>query len=100
MYLTDCEDYVWVQFYNPPCQYSPGNWAKLEDAWKQWTTSFKVCLLHLRHLEVAFFPAGPADLTSEVLPAIKNLAKYGGVMLRSKYFDDLTGLSSSNKNDV
>ena len=75
-------------------------WLKLEDAWKQWTTSFKDCLLHLRHLEVAFFPAGPADLTSEVLPAIKNLAKYGGVMLWSKYFDDLTGLSSSNKNDV
>nr|POF04408.1 acidic endochitinase se2 [Quercus suber] len=65
-----------------------------------WTTSFKDCLLHLRQLEVAFIPAGAADLTSEVLPAIKNLSKYGGVMLWLKCFDDLTGFSSSNKNDV
>ncbi|KAK7850033.1 acidic endochitinase [Quercus suber] len=100
LYLTGWENYVWVQFYNPPCQYSPGNLAKLEDAWKQWTTSFKDCLLHLRQLEVAFIPAGAADLTSEVLPAIKNLSKYGGVMLWLKCFDDLTGFSSSNKNDV
>ena len=36
----------------------------------------------------------------KVLPAIKNSAKYGGVTLWSKYYDDLTGFSSSNKNDV
>ncbi|KAK6285731.1 hypothetical protein POUND7_011910 [Theobroma cacao] len=41
-----------------------------------------------------------ADLTSKVLPAIKGSAKYGGVMLWSKYYDDQTGYSSAIKNDV
>ncbi|KAK9994634.1 hypothetical protein SO802_024337 [Lithocarpus litseifolius] len=62
--------------------------------------SFKDCLLHLKLLQVALIPAGAADLTSEVLPAIKNSAKYEGVTLWSKYYDDLTGFSSSNKDDV
>ncbi|MBA0743685.1 hypothetical protein Gogos_006346, partial [Gossypium gossypioides] len=37
------------------------------------------------------------DLTSKVLPAIKNSSKYGGVMLWSKYYDDQSGYSSSIK---
>ncbi|KAK8975951.1 hypothetical protein V6N11_025454 [Hibiscus sabdariffa] len=41
-----------------------------------------------------------ADLTSTVLPAIKGSAKYGGVMLWSKYYDDQTGYSSSIKSNV
>ncbi|CBI40448.3 unnamed protein product, partial [Vitis vinifera] len=41
-----------------------------------------------------------ADLTSTVLPAIKGSAKYGGVMLWSKYYDDQTGYSSSIKSHV
>ena len=40
------------------------------------------------------------DLTSKVLPAIKGSAKYGDVMLWSKYYDDQTGYSSSIKTDV
>ncbi|XVE50273.1 hypothetical protein DITRI_Ditri01bG0149000 [Diplodiscus trichospermus] len=41
-----------------------------------------------------------SDLTSQVLPAIKGSAKYGGVTLWSKYYDDQTGYSSAVKNDV
>ncbi|XVF22458.1 hypothetical protein REPUB_Repub12eG0174300 [Reevesia pubescens] len=55
-------------------------------------------------------PAAPAaagsgfipvvDLTSKVLPGIKDSDKYGGVMLWSKYYDDQTGYSSAIKTDV
>nr|POE48384.1 acidic endochitinase [Quercus suber] len=70
---TGLFDYVWVQFYNnPPCQYSSAG--------------------------SGFIPA--ADLTSKVLPAIKGSAKYGGVMLWSKYYDDQAGYSSSIKSSV
>ena len=90
---TGLFDYIWVQFYNnPPCQYSTGSISNLEDAWKQWTSDIPATKIFLG------LPAAPAaagsgftpvvDLTSQVLPAIKNSHKYGGVMLWSKYYDD------------
>ncbi|KAF2322125.1 hypothetical protein GH714_007046 [Hevea brasiliensis] len=95
-------DYVWVQFYNnPPCQYSSGSIANLEDAWRQWTSSIpaKKIFLGLPAAPAAagsgFIPA--TDLTSKVLPAIKGSAKYGGVMLWSKYYDDQTGYSRPSR---
>ncbi|KAI6707728.1 hypothetical protein NL676_010690 [Syzygium grande] len=45
-----------------------------------------------------FIPA--SDFTFKVLPAIKGSAKYGGVMLWSKYYDDQTGYSSSIKGSM
>ncbi|XP_041001916.1 hevamine-A-like [Juglans microcarpa x Juglans regia] len=101
---TGLFDYVWVQFYNnPPCQYSPGNTANLVNAWNQWTSipATKIFL----GLPAAPNAAGSgfipvADLTSKVLPAIKSSAKYGGVMLWSKYYDDQTKYSSSIKASV
>ncbi|KAF3972474.1 hypothetical protein CMV_004023 [Castanea mollissima] len=98
-------DYVWVQFYNnPPCQYSTGSISNLEDAWKQWTSDIRATKIFLG------LPAAPAaagsgfilvvDLTSQVLPAIKNSHKYGGVMLWSKYYDDQSGYSSAIKSHV
>ncbi|XP_021280019.1 hevamine-A-like [Herrania umbratica] len=102
---TGLFDYVWVQFYNnPPCQYSSGNIGNLQDAWKQWSTDIPATKI-LLGLPAAPAAAGSgfipvADLTSKVLPAIKGSAKYGGVMLWSKYYDDQTGYSSSIKNDV
>ncbi|GLT59001.1 hypothetical protein SLA2020_318500 [Shorea laevis] len=45
-----------------------------------------------------FIPA--SDLTSQVLPALKDSPKYGGVMLWSKYYDDQSGYSSSIKSHV
>ncbi|KAG8492420.1 hypothetical protein CXB51_009686 [Gossypium anomalum] len=102
---TGLFDYVWVQFYNnPQCQYTDGDITNLEQAWKQWTTDVPAAKIFLG------LPASPeaagngfipvSDLTSQVLPAIKGSAKYGGVMLWSKYYDDQTGYSSAIKNDV
>ncbi|EOX95833.1 Hevamine-A precursor [Theobroma cacao] len=99
---TGLFDYVWVQFYNnPPCQYTSGDIASLEDAWKQWTSDIpanKIFLGLPASPEAAgsgFIPVN--DLTSKVLPAIKSSSKYGGVMLWSKYYDDQSGYSSSIK---
>ena len=99
---TGLFDYVWVRFYNnPPCQYSSGNLVKY---WNQWTTSIPATNFFLglpaspNAAGSGFTPA--ADLTSKVLPAIKRSAKYGGVMLWSKYYDDKTGYSSSIKSSV
>ncbi|OAY81613.1 Acidic endochitinase [Ananas comosus] len=101
---TGLFDYVWVQFYNnPPCQYNQGNTANFMSVWKQWL-SILVRKIFLG-LPVApqaagsgFVPAG--DLTSQVLPIIKKSGKYGGIMLWSKYYDDLTGYSSAVKSHV
>ncbi|WRX10543.1 Glycoside hydrolase family 18 [Theobroma cacao] len=102
---TGLFDYVWVQFYNnPPCQYTSGDIASLEDAWKQWTSDIpanKIFLGLPASPEAAgsgFIPVN--DLTSKVLPAIKSSSKYGGVMLWSKYYDDQSGYSSSIKSHV
>ncbi|TYH95688.1 hypothetical protein ES332_A12G123600v1 [Gossypium tomentosum] len=98
-------DYVWVQFYNnPPCQYSSADIANLEDAWKQWTSDIPATNIFLG-LPAAPDAAGSGfipvnDLTSKVLPAIKNSSKYGGVMLWSKYYDDQSGYSSPIKSHV
>ncbi|KAK8504157.1 hypothetical protein V6N13_132018 [Hibiscus sabdariffa] len=102
---TGLFDFVWVQFYNnPPCQYTSGSVGNLEDAWKQWTADIPATKIFLG-LPAAPTAAGSgfipvADLTSTVLPAIKGSAKYGGVMLWSKYYDDQTGYSSSIKSNV
>ncbi|KAF6135770.1 hypothetical protein GIB67_028626 [Kingdonia uniflora] len=94
-----------VQFYNnPPCQYSQTALSNLEDAWKQWTSSISATKILLRlptppqATGSRFIPT--SDLSSSVLPAIKGSSKYGGVMLWSKYYDDLDGYSSSIKSHV
>ncbi|OEL27047.1 Acidic endochitinase [Dichanthelium oligosanthes] len=45
-----------------------------------------------------FIPVG--SLKSQVLPAMKNSTKYGGVMLWSKFYDEQDGYSSAIKNSV
>ncbi|XP_058106589.1 acidic endochitinase-like [Magnolia sinica] len=102
---TGLFDYVWVQFYNnPPCQYTSGEVGNLDDAWKQWTSSIKATKIFLglpaapEAAGSGFIPTG--DLTSKVLPLLKDSSKYGGVMLWSKYYDDQTGYSSAIKHDV
>ncbi|KDP44396.1 hypothetical protein JCGZ_20076 [Jatropha curcas] len=102
---TGLFDYVWVQFYNnPPCQYSSGSITNLEEAWKQWVSSIPANKIFLG-LPAAPDAAGSGfipieDLTSQILPAIKGSAKYGGVMLWSKYYDDETGYSKAIKSTV
>ncbi|KAG9155063.1 hypothetical protein Leryth_011048 [Lithospermum erythrorhizon] len=70
---TGLFDYVWVQFYNNPPYDLPIPASKI--------------FLGLPAAPDAagsgFIPVG--DLTSDVLPALKGSAKYGGVMLWSKY---------------
>ncbi|KAK0581036.1 hypothetical protein LWI29_009114 [Acer saccharum] len=81
-----------------------GNIGNFEDSWKQWTsdiTATKIFLGLPASPEAAgngFIPV--SDLTSKVLPAIKGSAKYGGVMLWSKYYDDQSGYSSAIKSHV
>ncbi|KAK3194700.1 hypothetical protein Dsin_026010 [Dipteronia sinensis] len=92
---------AWEWFH---CQYSSGNIGNFEDSWKQWTsdiTATKIFLGIPASPEAAgsgFIPV--SDLTSKVLPAIKGSAKYGGVMLWSKYYDDQSGYSSAIKSHV
>lgn len=97
---TSLFDYVWVQFYNnPPCQYTSGNLKNLESSRRRWTRSVDAGKIFLG-LPAAPQAAGggfiPADvLTNEILPVIKRSNKYGGVMLWSKYWDDMSGYSSA-----
>ncbi|KAF8034678.1 hypothetical protein BT93_C0865 [Corymbia citriodora subsp. variegata] len=99
---TGLFDYVWVQFYNnPSCEYSSGDMSNLINAWNQWTSisAGQIFLGLPASPEAAnngFIPA--SNLTSNVLPAIKGSAKYGGVMLWSKFYDN--GYSSSIKESV
>ncbi|KNA08634.1 hypothetical protein SOVF_160890 [Spinacia oleracea] len=94
-------DYVWVQFYNnPPCQYD--NTAdNLLSAWNQWISvqAGQVFLGLPASTDAANSGFIPTDvLTSQVLPTIKGSAKYGGVMLWSKAYDN--GYSSAIKGSV
>ncbi|KAL3714242.1 hypothetical protein ACJRO7_006215 [Eucalyptus globulus] len=102
---TGLFDYVWVQFYNnPPCQYSSGDISKLTSSWSNWVASINTEKLFLG-LPASTEAAGsgyvpPNVLTSQILPVIKMSAKYGGVMLWSKYYDDKNGYSDSIKSSV
>ncbi|KAL5989273.1 hypothetical protein ACLOJK_010163 [Asimina triloba] len=97
---TGLFDYVWVQFYNnPPCQYA-GGIDNLRNSWIRWTSSVKAgeFFLGLPAAPEAAPSGGFIDantLKSDVLPAVKGLGKYGGVMLWSRYYDKLTGYSAA-----
>lgn len=96
---TGIFDYVWVQFYNnPSCQYS-GDAAGLLNSWNNnWANipAGKVFLGLPASVNAAGSGFISADVvTSQILPAIKGSAKYGGVMLWSKFYDN--GYSSSIK---
>ncbi|XP_065869518.1 acidic endochitinase-like [Euphorbia lathyris] len=113
---TGLFDYVWIQFYNnPPCQYSYSSFAaitgdatKLLDSWNVWSNwaspvpSTKIFLGLPASTDAA--PSGgfikPPDLISQVLPVIKGFSNYGGVMLWSEYYDELTGYSDAIINYV
>ncbi|XP_042496124.1 acidic endochitinase-like [Macadamia integrifolia] len=102
---TSLFDYVWVQFYNnPSCEYTSGNVTNILNSWKLWTSTVPAKKFFLG-LPASSDAAGsgfiPADvLTSQILPVIKTSPKYGGVMLWSRYYDLLSGYSSSIKSSV
>ncbi|XP_021280017.1 acidic endochitinase-like [Herrania umbratica] len=96
-------DAVWVQFYNNPlCQYGNGYVGNLLNSWNHWTASVnaKSLFLGLPASVSAAYSGGyiPVEvLNSQVLPAIEETAKYGGVMLWNRYFDRQTGYGASIK---
>ncbi|KAJ6940447.1 hypothetical protein NC651_006552 [Populus alba x Populus x berolinensis] len=89
---------------SPDCPHIGFPEGQAPDAWKQRTSAIPASKIFLG------LPASPEaagsgfipvpDLTSNVLPSIKDSSRYGGVMLWSKYYDDQSGYSSSIKNDV
>ena len=99
-------DFVWVQFYNNlQCQYANGDASGLIAAWQNnWASvpAGKVFLGLPASPDAA--PSGgfipPPALISEVLPTISSSPKYGGVMLWSKQYDDVTGYSAAIRGSV
>ncbi|XP_042415494.1 acidic endochitinase-like [Zingiber officinale] len=97
-------DYVWVQFYNnPSCDYSSGV-SGVAGAWRTWTSSLQSSTVFLG-VPASTDAAGsgyipPGDLTSQVLPAIKQASNYGGIMLWSRYFDRISGYSAAVQNST
>ncbi|EOY02495.1 hypothetical protein SCA6_017726 [Theobroma cacao] len=100
---TGLFDYVWMQFYNNYCEYK-GNASDVKATFDEWSDGVPATKFFLG------LPAAPSGassgfipqnvLISQILPLIKKADKYGGVMLWSKYYDDLTGYSSSIKSHV
>ncbi|KAL1330290.1 hypothetical protein HN51_047522 [Arachis hypogaea] len=101
---TGLFDYVWVQFYNnPPCNYASGNINSLVSAWNQWTGSQAKQVFLGVPASTAAAGSGyiPTDaLTSQVLPAIENNAKYGGVMIWDRFNDVQNKYSDAIKGSV
>ncbi|CAL9768868.1 unnamed protein product, partial [Musa acuminata subsp. burmannicoides] len=93
---TGLFDYLWVQFYNNYCQFSPNDVGTFLQVWNQWTsTSVSEVFLGLPASPEA---AGsgyvtPDDLINNVLPFVKGSSKYGGVMLWNRYYDMINGCS-------
>ncbi|XP_008776738.1 acidic endochitinase-like [Phoenix dactylifera] len=102
---TGLFNYVWIQFYNnPQCQYSSGDISKMTSAWKTWTSSVTATNFFLG-VPASTAAAGsgyipPSALTSQVLPAIKSTAKYGGIMVWNRYYDGQNNYSATVKNSV
>ncbi|XP_010924795.1 hevamine-A-like [Elaeis guineensis] len=102
---TGLFDYVWIQFYNnPQCEYSSGSIDNLTSAWSTWISSVTATNFFLG-LPASPDAAGsgyitPDVLTSQVLPAIEGTAKYGGIMLWSRYFDVVNNYSANVKSSV
>ncbi|KAK4279425.1 hypothetical protein QN277_011210 [Acacia crassicarpa] len=100
---TGLFNYVWVQFYNnAQCMYTNGNTNNLLSSWNQWNSVQAGQVFLGVPASQAAAPSGgfiPTDvMNSQVLPAIKGSAKYGGVMiwdrfndLQNKYSDAIKG---------
>ncbi|KAG6425657.1 hypothetical protein SASPL_116102 [Salvia splendens] len=102
---TGLFDYVWVQFYNnQQCDYSGGA-ASLIKSWNDWSALLPAGNELFLGLPAAPGAAGsgyiePEKLKSEILPVIRQTAKYGGVMLWDRYNDVNSGYSSQIVGDV
>ncbi|KMT10232.1 hypothetical protein BVRB_5g119920 [Beta vulgaris subsp. vulgaris] len=99
---TGLFDYVWVRFNNnPSCEYTTKNAKNFFKAWNYWT-SIKANKVFLglpaspKATNSGFIPVNV--LKSQVLPVIKKSPKYGGVMLWSRYWDQIGKYSPAIKN--
>ncbi|KAI9114126.1 hypothetical protein K1719_014776 [Acacia pycnantha] len=101
---TGLFDYVWVQFYNNGvCMYSNGNTNDLLGSWNQWNNvqAVKVFLGVPASEEAANGGFIPADMmTAQVLPKIKESAKYGGVMIWNRFYDLQNKYSDAIKGSI
>ncbi|CAL9131063.1 unnamed protein product [Musa textilis] len=100
---TGLFDYLWVQFYNNYCQYSPSNVGTFVQVWNQWTSTnvSKVFLgLPASPQAAGSGYVAPDGLINNVLPLIKGSEKYGGIMLWSRYYDVLNNYSAQVKDYV
>ncbi|XP_021764259.1 hevamine-A-like [Chenopodium quinoa] len=98
---TGLFDYIWVRFFNnPSCEYTAGNKKNFFKTWNYWT-SIKTRNVFLglpastKAADTGFIPVDV--LKSQVLPVIKKSPKYGGVMLWSRYWDQIEKYSPSIK---
>jgi chitinase len=102
---TGLFDYVWVQFYNnQPCEYRSGDITKLTSSWNTWVRNIKATKIFVG-LPASTAAAGsgyipPDVLKNKVLPVVKRSAKYGGIMLWSRYFDAQNNYSGQVKRDA
>ncbi|KAF3439928.1 hypothetical protein FNV43_RR01195 [Rhamnella rubrinervis] len=99
---TGLFDYIWVQFYNNYCQFST-NPNGFKSSWGQWNNvPAKKIFVGLPASRAAagsgFVPS--QVLISQLLPFVKNSAKYGGVMLWDRNNDIKSGYSSEIKGNV
>ncbi|CAL9158397.1 unnamed protein product [Musa hybrid cultivar] len=93
---TGLFDYVWVQFYDNYCQFSPNNVGTFLQAWNQWTsTSVSKVFLGLPASPEAAISGyvTPDDLINTVLPLVRSSSVYGGIMLWNRYLDKINGYS-------
>lgn len=101
---TGLFDNVWVQFYNnPPCMYTTGNTNNLLSSWNQWNgvQAGKLFLGVPASTGAASGGFIPADvMNSQVLPAIKGSAKYGGVMIWDRFNDVQNSYSGAIKPSI
>ncbi|KAG0538766.1 hypothetical protein BDA96_03G264900 [Sorghum bicolor] len=98
-------DNVWIQFYNNPgCAYANGDDTNLVNAWSTWTSSVTAGSFYLG-LPASTQAAGsgyiePGTLTGTVLPAIKGVGKYGGIMVWNRFYDVQNNYSAQVKDSV
>lgn len=102
---TGLFNYVWVQFYNNHgCEYGRDASALLS-AWSKWTSATlpgsKILLglpASTRAAGSGFIPA--SNLIADVLPKIRGSSNYGGVMLYSYYYGQMSGYAARIKSSV
>ena len=98
---TGLFDSVFVQFYNNgQCQFDSGNF---QSSWNQWTNSINARKFYVGLPAAPEGGSGyvaPETVINQVLPSVKNSAKYGGVMVWNRDLDNKNGFSAKIHDSV